>query len=259
MRLADSTVALFDADNTAPDASGERVALKTKPLGAHETAPVCSDERFYGQPVGAFCSGFLIGPDLIMTAAHCADASIGFPVPECSNMRIVFGFSLRDGEKTPTSLPAGEVYRCAGLVARPEEWLDEDWAIIRLDRAVTGHEPLRLNASGGLRPGTPVFAIGHPAGLPTKITGPAKVVSVDEKTFRTDLDIFNGNSGGPVVNAKTGLVEGIVSEGGGPDYQPRGNGECWESNRLRDGGATRPWGAVAAKVPQGSMRRRLRP
>ncbi len=89
-----------------------------------------------------------------------------------------------------------------------------DFALIRLDRKVTGHNPLAINRSAGLAAGDGLFVIGHPVGLPLKVAGGATVRDVPmEGYFTTDLDTFSGSSGSPVFNAKTKLIEGILARG----------------------------------------------
>ena len=58
------------------------------------------------------------------------------------------------------------------------------------------------------------MVIGHPSGLPTKISDGAIVRENANKVFfQSTLDTFGGNSGSAVFDAKTGLVEGILVRG----------------------------------------------
>ena len=65
--LADSTVALFQSD--AVRAKDGLAQLTTQSYG--EALNLCKEEPFYEQGKGAFCSGSLVAPDIIMTAGHC--------------------------------------------------------------------------------------------------------------------------------------------------------------------------------------------
>jgi len=47
------------------------------------------------------------------------------------------------------------------------------------------------------------------------------------------LDTFKGNSGGPVINAKTGLVEGIVVRGE-KDKEKDNENKCFRLKRCKD-------------------------
>lgn len=203
--LADSTVALFRAADVT--SSGGAAQLNTQNYG--ERMGLCKEEPFFEQPMGAFCSGSLVAPDIIMTAGHCV------PSPEeCSNIKFVFGFAVKEKDKMPTSVAGGDVYGCKELIGREQVNDGADWALVRLDRKVTGHKPLKLNRSGDIKANAPVLVIGHPAGLPTKIAGGANVRDSSKPGFFVaNLDTYGGNSGSAVFNAQTGLVEGILVRG----------------------------------------------
>jgi hypothetical protein len=151
----------------------------------------------------------------------------------CMGTRVVFGFAIREeGGQTPTSVPAGEVYQCAGIVGENEETQGADWALIRLDRPVTNHKPIAINRDAGPPKGAPLFVIGHPAGLPLKIAGGAQVRDPSPGGyFVANLDTYGGNSGSPVFNALTGRIEGILVRGE-KDYVTEGG--CTRSNVCAD-------------------------
>jgi hypothetical protein len=109
-----------------------------------------------------------------------------------------------------------------------------DYAIIKLDRKVTNHKPLEINREDNIRRGTPLFVIGHPTGLPTKVAGGASVRTADRNGyFVANLDTYGGNSGSAVFNIKTNLIEGILVRGDN-DYVVQGN--CRVSNYVSDSG-----------------------
>ncbi|MCG2724712.1 MAG: serine protease [Elusimicrobia bacterium] len=93
-----------------------------------------------------------------------------------------------------------------------------NYALLRLDRKVSGHTPLAINRDQNLKVGTKLFVIGYPNGLPVKIAGNAEIRSVHNDYFAANLDTFRGNSGSPVFNAETYLIEGILVDGVG-DYR----------------------------------------
>ena len=213
LSLADSTVALFQASKVAVE--GPTAKLATSHYG--EGMGLCKEEPFWGQHNGAFCSGSLIAPDIIMTAGHCVTSDDG-----CAGTKFVFGFALKNEGDIPDSVPADEVYGCAKLLGRQQEAAGADWALIRLDRPVSQHKPLKLG-SGGVSNGDAVFVIGHPAGLPTKIAGGASVRNAEPAGyFQANTDTFGGNSGSAVFNAQTGLVEGVLVRGE-QDYEQKGD------------------------------------
>src|SRR4051812_48336495 len=125
--LADSTVALFDGYKIQHE--GGIAKLTTNNYG--EWGGFCQDEPFFEQPNGAFCSGSLVAPDVIMTAGHCVTS------PErCADVKFVFGFSIKESGKMPTQVASADVYGCKELLGREQEADGADWALIRLDRPV---------------------------------------------------------------------------------------------------------------------------
>lgn len=225
--MADSTVALMTGSKVTIDEESGIASIQTRSYS--QSYNLCEDEPFYDQETAAFCSGSLVGPDLIMTAGHCVTSQ-----SSCETMKFVFGFAITEEGKNPNSVPSGDVYGCSKLLGRAQHNGGADWAIIQLDRTVTGHAPLKLNRSGNIPNGTPLIVIGHPAGLPTKVAGGAYVRSQgSEGHFVANLDTYGGNSGSAVFNAVTGRVEGILVRGE-RDYIYRGN--CRVSNVCADDG-----------------------
>jgi V8-like Glu-specific endopeptidase len=226
LALADSTVALFENKHITRE--GGKAALKTNSYS--EEYSLCPEEPFYSQRTGAFCSGSLVGPDLVMTAGHCMTYG-----SSCKNTSFVFGFGIREKDgKTPQSVPESEVYGCKELIAHQVEGNGADWALARLERPVAGHKPLAINRTGKIEAKTLLFVIGHPAGLPTKIAGGATVRDpAPAGYFVANLDTYGGNSGSAVFNAQTGLVEGILVRGE-DDYVWRGG--CQVSKRCENNG-----------------------
>jgi V8-like Glu-specific endopeptidase len=178
---------------------------------------ICEYEKFYNQVAAADCSGFLIAPDIIVTAGHCIRNNA-----DCSYWRWVFDYrvstSYRNGRKF--RLPTKKIYNCKEVIASEySEREGVDYAVIRLNRPVLDREPLKIRKIGSVTKEDKLVVIGYPSGLPVKYAGGAKVLSNDHsKYFLTDLDTFNGNSGSAVLNEETGIVEGILVRGN-EDYE----------------------------------------
>jgi hypothetical protein len=75
--------------------------------------------------------------------------------------------------------------------------------------------------------------MGYPKGLPLKFTlhGFVHGVPTAAGMFATDLAVFSGNSGGPVISHETGLIEGIAVTGV-PDFFKRSGENCWRTLNL---------------------------
>ncbi|MCM2267922.1 MAG: serine protease [Elusimicrobiales bacterium] len=205
LKLADSTVGLFQGYDVTVEGSKAKLATESYAQGYD----LCKEEPFYDQVTGAFCSGSLVAPDIIMTAGHCVKTE-----DACRGTKFVFGFAVKAKGVMPLEVPASEVYGCAQLIGREQVGTGADWALIRLDRKVTGHAPLKYNTADTVKNGDPLIVIGHPAGLPTKIAGGATVRDASPKGYYVaNLDTYGGNSGSAVFNARTGVIEGILVRG----------------------------------------------
>jgi len=219
-RLADSTVALLGSSDLKPQ-SASLFILPTDTFGSQNM--LCTSEPFYDQPAGAFCSGSLVGANLILTAGHCVkDAS------ECTNVRFVFGYSVKQAGKYPVSVASQEVYGCKRIISRKQEAAGSDYALIETDRPVVGHEVLKLQRSRVAAVGDSVTVIGHPSGLPTKVAAGGKVRKVSSTFVTTNLDTYGGNSGSAVFNSDSGEIVGVLVRG---DTDFVSKGSCYVSNR----------------------------
>lgn len=223
--IAESTVALMSENQIGPDRGGVR-ALTGSPYG--ESFALCKDERFYEQQSAAFCSGFLIAPDLIATAGHCIP-----DLKACLETSYAFGFALSTTSAQPSSLPSSEVYSCKALLHTQSPSKGADYAIIQLDRPVANHAPLKLNLANAVAVATDVTVLGYPEGLPLKISGGAQVRDISNPAFFVaNLDTFGGNSGSAVINANTHEVEGILVRGE-KDFVWNQTDGCARSNRCK--------------------------
>ena len=180
---------------------------------------ICTSEKFTQQSLAPICSGFLVGPDTLITAGHCYNS---FDTPEnvCKNFSWVFDYDMKSATHNPTkSISIANIYNCKSVSSVQRDSL-YDFAIIKLDRKVVGRTPLKFRSTGKLANTASLVVIGHPTGLPTKISANGKVTQNTEVTrFSTTLDTFHGNSGSAVFDATTGQVEGILIMGKN-DYRP---------------------------------------
>lgn len=207
VNLAKSTVALVKKRDLSLNSVSGNIELKTKVFGT--AYGLCPNEPFYNQPLGAFCSGFLVAKNIIVTAGHCIRSQY-----DCSQTQFVFDYEVRSpSSAAKTSFSADEVYSCAEIIKSEVRSSGGDYAVIRLDRDVNGRAPLSLSSNSPIRNGTPLVVIGHPAGLPKKVAGGAMVRSVEPEHFVANLDTYGGNSGSAVFNATSGDVEGILVRG----------------------------------------------
>jgi hypothetical protein len=181
---------------------------------------LCRDEIFRDQPiVRDSCSGFLVTSDIIATAAHCNYID----KYNINETRFVFGYRMNSLNNANTIIDESEVYRGKKLIGSNFTIDGPDWALVKLDRPVQNHRPVKLRRSGKIKDFEEVHVIGHPCGLPVKIAKNAFVRDNSNNSYITcNLDTYGGNSGSPVFNSNTGEVEAILVRGE-TDFEPIGN------------------------------------
>ncbi len=200
-----------------------------------ESGGVCPTEKFSQQPTIARCSGFLVAPDLMVTAGHCMETAM-----DCSNNSWVFDYKMTNATSINLSnISVKNIYKCKQIVTQHKDNII-DYAVIKLDRAVVGRTPLKVRKTGSVKVGDKLLVIGAPSGLPTKVTDGAVLKADHVNYFATNLDTFHGNSGSAVINSVTGEVEGILVRGR-TDYVPSIKGNpfsCMVVNKCDDRGKT---------------------
>lgn len=171
---------------------------------------ICLDTPYVKQPKVGDCTAFLIAPDKMLTAAHCISSS-----NQCKNNLFVFDFAYDDGREKDFVFNETQVARCRSVIERvknPETGVD--YAVLLLDRKMENRPYLKVRKEGKVEDDAILTVIGHPMGIPAKITSGAEVrENSDPYFFKMNSDTFHGNSGSPVINTRTGIVEGILVRG----------------------------------------------
>ncbi|MBA2405455.1 MAG: trypsin-like peptidase domain-containing protein [Bdellovibrionales bacterium] len=218
LKLAKSSAGLIKKSMFVKGASATSFDLKNT-VSLERSQNICATEKFSQQPTAPICSGFLVGPDTLITAGHCYNA-FDTPANVCKDFAWVFDYDMKSATHNPTkNISIANIYNCKSVSSVVRDGL-YDYAVIKLDRKVVGREPLKFRTTGKLANTASLVVIGHPTGLPTKITANGKVTNNTEETrFSTTLDTFHGNSGSAVFDATTGQVEGILIMGKN-DYRP---------------------------------------
>jgi hypothetical protein len=204
-----------------------------------QTIPqICPTERFIDQVSLGDCSGFLISPTKLVTAGHCM-----LTQAECTGSKWVFDFRAET-----KVFKKSDVYSCKKIVVQKfvyDKKQVSDYAIIELDRPVFNRPTLDYRKHGIVDRETSLVVIGHPMGLPMKITDGGRVTGMNDleldhrflsafqrrSYFTTNIDSYAGNSGSPVFNYETGKVEGILIQGA-DDFIFNQEKSCLESRHL---------------------------
>lgn len=210
---ANSVVSLFKSGRVKNNGNGTST-LQVGKFG--QINSLCQDEVFYSQPVGAFCTGFLVAPDIIATAGHCVNES------NVTSIRFVFGFKMLNANDAQVIINNDDIFSGKEVIGRKLTEGDTDWCLVRLDRPAPNRKILKLRRKGKIADKQDVYVIGHPSGLTIKYANGANVRTNTQSTFFTaNLDTYGGNSGSPVFNAKNHSVEGVLVRGA-VDFVPLG-------------------------------------
>ncbi len=203
-KLSKSTAAMIPSSSL--ETLGDYSTIKS---GTLEGDGICSDAKFAKQQTAAMCSGFLVGKDLLLTAGHCIQT-----MSDCESNSWVFDYANTTSELNVFNINKKDIYKCTQIIARAlDDSTYNDFALVKLDRP-SNREPLAFRKSGKISKNAEIVVIGHPSGLPTKISDNAFVRSNKNKYyFQANLDTFGGNSGSAVFDSKTGAVEGILVRG----------------------------------------------
>jgi V8-like Glu-specific endopeptidase len=203
-----------------------------KAASLQETMQMCVSEHFVTRPAVSGCTGFLVAPNILASAGHCfVDES------DCATKKIIFDVDSKEQSRKGYSVNSNDVFSCARIISTMYDMnapSDQDYSLIELDRVPKRREPLKLNMSKKIDNTANVFMIGHPYGMPLILSRESALINNSGTyQFTAGLDSFEGNSGSPVINSKTMLVEGILVNGQEDlVYDPKN--ECYR-NKVYDG------------------------
>lgn len=173
-------------------------------------------------------TGFLVGPKLLLTAAHCV-----YDSSDTDGDRHSFeNWVCYPGYASGTSIKGlSTTWRNAYFV---DNWMDnatypansvsvaqDDWCLLVLDDAIGNVLPGWIVCTSGVMNNTSIDEYGYPSGEPKLIDGrlyytSGTTRSVHTNYFETNAQATQGMSGGPVLETSNeyavGIVEGVLND-----------------------------------------------
>ncbi|MDA8886216.1 ankyrin repeat domain-containing protein [Bacteroidia bacterium] len=194
--------------------NGNRISgntLRERLTYLHKSKIFDENVKFLDQPTCANCTGFLIAPDILVTAGHCIEK-----LEDAKDYAWVFDYTVDKVSTTGTSVSVkkSDIYYVEEVMSAYFQDISTytDYSVLKLNRK-SERAPYRFRTSDKVSSWDNVYTIGSPTGLPLKFADNAIVVdNTPTNWFKNSIDGFPGNSGGPVFN-KNGFIEGIHVRG----------------------------------------------
>ena len=209
----------------SPELLKEKMKIPANKGNERVVFSISDRDRLANEVQSAFGTAFLVAQRYMLTAGHCVCKHRSSEVDEegLKNTLVVFGFEMTSANRCTTVFRESDVYKIKKVVAHchsgemhfdKSQRSNQDWALLKLDREVEGRSPLEMNFSPIIRRGLHIYMIGHPFGLPSKLSLNGYVKwAQQENILEVELDGLRGNSGSPVFLKETNQVIGIQSAG----------------------------------------------
>ena len=186
-------------------------------------------EATYADGTSSCGTGFMVSPNVMLTAAHVCFSYTNITSP-LTSMTVYLG---QNGNTTPTTAYASSWYVCANYTYFGDDTKD-DYAIVVLSSNVgntTGWFGLGYNSNDSFFYNNGFTLVGYPGDKGFGEMWKAAGVVTNCSTYVLDhlIDSNNGQSGGPIYMASSNTAYGIHSSGGGSvNYARRMTSEVFD-------------------------------
>ena len=182
---------------------------------------LCPGEKFEEQPTTMIsCTGFLVAPNLLMTAGHCL-INVGTAqnevTPMCEDFKWLFDYQYSNPlQELLLGISKERIATCKNVIYAKNigEGNDrQDWGLVELDRSFPERFVFNKFATS-IKKGMLSSILGFPSGLPLKFSRGGFILkdNPEAEFFEANIDAVGGNSGSPVFNNR-GELQGILVRG----------------------------------------------
>jgi len=205
---ANRVVSFVDSSDIYDNKNGTFTLLFRSTYG--NSFSLCPGELFYYQPKISTCTGVVIDYNKILTASHCIEEK------SFTDFRYIFNYRMLENGEPNLTLKKDDILIPEKIIKIDKEL---DYAIIRVKGTISKERIAPRREKEKISDNESLCLIGFPNGLPIKIDTLGKIIlNTDALYFYAAIDAYEGNSGSPVFNKRTHLVEGILV-GGSKDFE----------------------------------------
>ena len=170
------------------------------------------------------CTGFLVSPDILVTARHCVQNQV-----HCDQYQWVFGtqsyYTFND-EKL--RFMVSEKRKCQKILAEDKF---QDYSFIKLNKPVA-IEPISIPKR--IHVPEAIYMLGSTLGSPLISSGRGRIFKHNHQFYWAAIDSFKGGSGSPVFSDHSGELIGMMIAGS-QDLEFNEQRQCYQYFRCRAG------------------------